>query len=69
MNQPTKPLSMYELETLRELAEGKTYEGISKNLFIGVDAVKRRLKQTYSKLDARTGCEAVARAFRAGLID
>ena len=56
------PLSERELEVLRLIASGKSNRRISSELFVSVGTVKTQLNPLYSKLDADSRTQALARA-------
>ncbi len=61
---PKNPLSDREIEILTELANGKSYRGVSDVLCISVDAVKYHIKSIYVKLSATSKQEALEIARR-----
>ena len=65
---PENLLTERELEILTALADGKTYQGISQQLYISVDTVRYHIRNIYRKLHVHTVSEAVAQAFRKGLL-
>jgi DNA-binding CsgD family transcriptional regulator len=57
-----------ELQILRLIAEGKTYQEIGNTIYISLNTVQSYIRQIYHKLDVHSGLEAVARARELGLI-
>ena len=62
------PLRRAELQVLRLLAEGLTYDEITAQLEISRSTLKRYLNHIEDKLNARNRVQAVAQAARQGLI-
>ena len=61
-------LSARELTVLQELAHGRSTREVAENIFISEETVKTHLKQIFKKLGVRDRTEAVAEAFRRGLV-
>jgi len=61
-------LTERELEILRLLAEGHRPAEVAQKLFVSIKTVKNHLTSIYSKLGVATGAQAVAEAFRLGLV-
>ncbi|GAA1686773.1 response regulator transcription factor [Glycomyces endophyticus] len=61
-------LSNRELEVLWAMCEGLTNAEIGQRLHVSEDTVKTHAKRMYNKLGARDRAQAVARAFRSGLV-
>jgi DNA-binding NarL/FixJ family response regulator len=61
-------LSDRELRVLQELTHGKSTKEVAENMHISEETVKTYLKQIFRKLDVRDRTEAVAEAFRRGLV-
>jgi DNA-binding NarL/FixJ family response regulator len=61
-------LTPHELRVLRLLAEGHSYRTAAQALGVTVHAVSFHLRQIYDKLQVHSKSEAVARAFRDGLL-
>lgn len=57
-----------ELDALRLLKSGQRLKQIAWSLGVTEGAVKQRLKSARTKLDARTGAEAISRASSLGMI-
>lgn len=55
-------LSQREIEVLRLVAEGKTNQEISEQLFISLNTVKTHVRHIFQSLEARNRAEAIARA-------
>jgi DNA-binding NarL/FixJ family response regulator len=63
-----RALSDRELEVLQELSHGKSTREVAEHLHVSEETVKTYLKQIFRKLDVRDRTEAVAEAFRRGLV-
>jgi DNA-binding NarL/FixJ family response regulator len=61
-------LTERELEILRLLAAGIRPAELAKQLFVSVKTIKNHLTNIYAKLGVQTGTQAVAEAFRRGLV-
>ena len=61
-------LSNRELEVLALIAEGKTNQEISSQLYLALNTVKRHAYNIYSKLGVQKRTQAVSKARRMGLI-
>ncbi len=61
-------LTERELTVLQELTHGLSSREIAERIHVSEDTVKTYLKQIYKKLGARDRAEAVAEAFRRGLV-
>lgn len=57
-----------ELEILKLLAEGNRPQTIADELFVSIKTVKNHLTSVYSKLGVETGAQAVAEAYRRGIV-
>jgi len=55
-------LSQREIEVLRLVADGKTNQEISEQLFISLNTVKTHVRHIFQSLEARNRAEAIARA-------
>ena len=62
------PLSRQELAVLFLLSHGLSYLKIGGVLHMSRNTVKRHAEMTLLKLGARTSAQAVAKAYRSGLI-
>ena len=62
------PLSRTELAVVFLLSHGLAYSTIGEVLHMSRNTVKRHVEMSHLKLDARTSAQAVAKAYRAGLI-
>ncbi len=62
------PLTPRELEVLRCLALGDSNQVIAGKLFISLSAVKKHTGNIYSKLEAESRTQAIARAHKLGLL-
>lgn len=56
-----EPLTEREIEVLRLMADGLTYEAIAQRLFVSVNTVRYHVKGLYGKLGAGSRAEAIAR--------
>ncbi|MEM7548318.1 MAG: response regulator transcription factor [Bacteroidota bacterium] len=65
---PKTPLTPRETEVLSLLAQGKTYQYISDQLFVSLETVKSHIKNIYSKLHVTSKNEALEKAARDRLI-
>ncbi len=63
-----EPLGERELQILRLIAAGKTYQEIARELIIAVSTVQTYVRSLYPKLGVHSGLEAVARARQLGLL-
>ena len=61
-------LTERELEILRLLASGVRPAELARRLFVSVKTIKNHLTNIYAKLGVQTGTQAVAEAFRRGLV-
>jgi DNA-binding NarL/FixJ family response regulator len=61
-------LSPWELEIIRLIAAGMTNREIGAQLFLSETTVKREASHIFEKLEAKDRAEAVAQAYRRGLI-
>ena len=61
-------LSEREMDVLQEVAQGSSTKEVAERLFLSEETVKTHLKQIFKKLDVRDRTEAVAEAFRRGLV-
>jgi len=67
-NAPASPLSDREREVLQLLANGKTNKEIAAGLFVSEATVKTHVENILRKLGVTDRTEAVAEAFRRGLV-
>lgn len=67
-NSSNVQLSDTELNVLQLLAEGCSYKGISKKVFLSVDGVRYHIRNIYTKLEVNNKSEAVAKALRDKII-
>lgn len=63
-----RALTDRELAVLQELAHGRTTREVAAELHVSEETIKTYLKQIFRKLDVRDRTEAVAEAFRRGLV-
>jgi DNA-binding NarL/FixJ family response regulator len=67
-NEPSKRLTVREIDVLRLLAVGRTTPAIAAELFVSAHTVRNHVSNILSKLDAHSKLEAVAVAARDGVI-
>ena len=67
-NRPEAPLSARESEILQRVAYGATTKEVARELGISPHTVKTHLERTFEKLGANDRAQAVAIAFRLGLV-
>lgn len=65
---PGTTLTERELEILRLLATGARPAEVAQKLFVSIKTVKNHLTSVYAKLGVQTGAQAVAEAYRRGLV-
>ncbi len=65
---PGTKLTDRELEILALLAKGRRPQAIAEELFVSIKTVKNHLTSVYAKLGVETGAQAVAEAYRRGLV-
>ena len=63
-----KALSDRELTVLQELSHGRSTREVAENIHVSEETVKTYLKQIFRKLGVHDRTEAVAEAFRRGLV-
>lgn len=61
-------LTNRELTVLQELSNGHSTREVAQQMFVSEETVKTHLKQIFKKLQVRDRTEAVAEAFRRGLV-
>lgn len=61
-------LSAREIEVLKLIAEGKSNQEISSELYLALNTVKRHAYNIYSKLEVKKRTQAVSKARQLGLI-
>ena len=61
-------LSDREKEILATLSEGNSYKIIADKLFISIDTVRSHIRNIYKKLHVHNQSEAVAKAFKGGIL-
>jgi DNA-binding NarL/FixJ family response regulator len=61
-------LTKREMEVLRFMATGKSSKTIAKELFISNNTIEAHRKNILKKMDAKNMVEAIATAFREGII-
>ncbi len=63
-----RALTDRELEVLQQLTHGKSTREVAEHIHVSEETVKTYLKQIFRKLNVRDRTEAVAEAFRKGLV-
>ncbi|MTI87553.1 MAG: response regulator transcription factor [Balneolaceae bacterium] len=58
-----------ELQILRQLATGRSYAAIGKEIFLSVDGVRHHIRKIYQKLEVHSRSEAIAKGISKRLID
>jgi DNA-binding NarL/FixJ family response regulator len=61
-------LSDHELQLLRLLADGASTQDMAQGLFMSERTVKRKIQDVLTKLEASSRAQAVAEAFKRGLL-
>jgi DNA-binding CsgD family transcriptional regulator len=61
-------LSSQQLDVLRGVAQGDTYEGIPERMHLSRRTVQYHMDQIREKLDVQTRAQAVTRAFQLGIV-
>lgn len=67
--QQSLQLTDRELQILNELATGKSYMAISKNIFLSEDGVRYHIRNIYRKLEVNSRTEAVAVGMKNRIIE
>ena len=62
-------LTKREIEVLSKMADGHTQKEIAALLFVSRHTVNTHQQNIYGKLEVHTGAHAIAKAFRAQMID
>jgi DNA-binding NarL/FixJ family response regulator len=65
---PETPLTERETDVLKQLAKGKTYDYIARDLFISKDTVKTHIKHIYDKLQVSNKSDALIKARKDNLV-
>ena len=65
---PEYGLSGREKEILASLTEGNSYKMIADRLFISIDTVRSHIRHIYKKMHVHNQSEAVAKAFKHGIL-
>jgi DNA-binding NarL/FixJ family response regulator len=61
-------LTEREREVLEQMAQGKSYTAIAKNLFLSVDGIRYHIRHIYEKLQVHSRSEAVSLGLKSRLI-
>jgi len=61
-------LNERELQILKELSSGKSYQSIANDIFLSVDGVRYHIRNIYQKMQVNSRSEAVARGIKDRLI-
>lgn len=67
-SRPGNNLTQREVEILRLLSQGSRIQDIAETLFLSSKTVKNHLTSVYAKLHVETAAQAVAEAYRTGLV-
>lgn len=67
-DEPARSLTEREMEILRLIATGMRPTDVAERLFLSVKTVKNHLTSIYAKLGVQTAAQAVAEAYRLGLV-
>jgi DNA-binding CsgD family transcriptional regulator len=59
---PRRPLTVREIQVLRELAAGRSYREVATSLGISPHTARRHIEQIYRKLGVKSKLEAVDKA-------
>ena len=62
-------LSDREIQILKELATGRSYAAIGKNIFLSVDGVRHHIRNIYQKLEVHSRSEAIAKGISKRIIN
>ncbi|NDJ53814.1 MAG: hypothetical protein GYB68_12135 [Chloroflexi bacterium] len=62
------PLSGREVDVLRLIAEGLTYQQVADQLFVSLNTVRTHIKTIYSKLQANNRTKAIETAYRLNIL-
>lgn len=65
---PGNNLTQREVEILKLLAQGSRIQDIAETLFLSSKTVKNHLTSVYAKLHVETAAQAVAEAYRTGIV-
>lgn len=63
-----KQLNKQQLSILEKLAEGKTYDGIAREMHLSMDGVRYHIRKLYQILDVHSRSEAISRAMKYGIV-
>lgn len=66
---PEENLSERELQILQELATGRSYAAIGKEIFLSIDGVRHHIRGIYKKLQVHSRSEAISKGISRKLID
>jgi len=61
-------LTQRELEVIKKLAEGKSYQEIANELFISIDTVRQHTKSVYSKTGFHSNVQLISACIMSGLV-
>ena len=61
-------LTQRELEVIKILAEGKSYQEIADELFVSIDTVRQHTKSIYSKTGFHSNVQLISACIMSGLV-
>ncbi len=61
-------LTQRELEVIKKLAEGKSYQEIADELFVSIDTVRQHTKSIYSKTGFHSNVQLISACIMSGLV-
>lgn len=64
----SEELSERELQILEQLATGKSYAAIGKEIFLSVDGIRHHIRNIYNKLEVHSRSEAITKGISQNLI-
>lgn len=62
-------LSEREIQILKQLATGRSYAAIGKEIYLSVDGVRHHIRNIYQKLEVHSRSEAIAKGINKNLIN
>lgn len=62
-------LNERELQILQQLATGKSYAAIGKDIYLSVDGVRHHIRNIYQKLEVHTRSEAITKGISRNIIN
>ena len=61
-------LTQRELEVIKKLAEGKSYQEIADELFVSIDTIRQHTKSIYSKTGFHSNVQLISACIMSGLV-